>query len=144
MVLDASKESNQNHRKILERELESVGIHLNKGPPDIYFKRKKTGGIAYNSTCQLTKFGPDPQQIIYQILHEYKIHNAEVLFREDASIDDFIDMIEGNRHYLKCIYLYNKIDMVSIEEVDRLARLSNSVVISWNLSLNLDYLLERL
>jgi len=144
MVLDATKESNQNHRTILERELETVGIRLNRRPPDIYFKRKKAGGISFNSTCQLTRLGPDPQNIVYQILHEYKIHNAEVLFREDASIDDFLDVIEGNRRYLKCIYLYNKIDMVSIEEVDRLARLPHSVVISCNLSLNLDYLLERL
>jgi hypothetical protein len=26
---------------------------------------------------------------------EYRIHNAEVLFREDATVDDLIDVIEG-------------------------------------------------
>lgn len=67
---------------------------------------------------------------MYKILHEYKIHNCEVLFREDATTDDFIDVIEGNRKYVKCLYVYNKIDMVSIEDVDRLARLPNSVVIA--------------
>lgn len=41
----------------------------------IYFKRKKTGGISFNSTVQLTHVD---EKLCYQILHEYKIHNAEV------------------------------------------------------------------
>lgn len=67
---------------------------------------------------------------MYKILHEYKIHNCEVLFREDASTDDLIDIIEGNRKYIKCLYVYNKIDVVSIEDVDRLARMEHSTVIA--------------
>ncbi len=38
MVLDGVKEQNNQHRNILESELETVGIRLNKRPPDIYFK----------------------------------------------------------------------------------------------------------
>ena len=36
MMLDASKGDVQ--RRLLEKELESVGIRLNKKPPNIYFK----------------------------------------------------------------------------------------------------------
>ena len=36
-------------------------------------------------------------------MQEYKIHNAEVLFREDSDMDDLIDVIEGNRRYIKCL-----------------------------------------
>ena len=36
MMLDASKGDIQ--RRLLEKELESVGIRLNKKPPNIYFK----------------------------------------------------------------------------------------------------------
>ena len=43
MVLDAAKEADKNHREILERELETVGLRLNKRPPDIYFRKKSTG-----------------------------------------------------------------------------------------------------
>ena len=57
----------------------------------------------------------------------------QVLFREDATVDDFIDVIEGNRKYIKCVYVYNKIDVVGIDDVDRLARQPNSIVISCNL-----------
>ncbi|KFK41688.1 hypothetical protein AALP_AA2G160000 [Arabis alpina] len=124
------------------RELEAVGLRLNKRPPQIYFKKKKTGGISFNTTAPLTHI--DEKKLCYQILHEYKIHNAEVLFREDATVDDFIDVIEGNRKYIKCVYVYNKIDVVGIDDVDRLARQPNSIVISCNLKLNLDRLLARM
>lgn len=33
---------------------------------------------------------------------EYKIHNCDLLFKEDCSVDDLIDVIEGNRRYVKC------------------------------------------
>ncbi|KAG0493074.1 hypothetical protein HPP92_006472 [Vanilla planifolia] len=66
-----------------------------------------------------------------------------ILFREDATVDDLIDVIEGNRKYMKCIYVYNKIDVIGIDDVDRLARQPNSVVISCNLQLNLDRLLRN-
>jgi len=45
-----------------------------------------------------------------------------VLCREDVTIDDVIDAIEGNRKYVRCLYVYNKIDTISIEEVDMIAR----------------------
>ncbi|CAM8955965.1 unnamed protein product [Rhodiola kirilowii] len=139
MVLDASK--SEGHRQILTKELEAVGLRLNKKPPQIYFKKKKTGGISFNSTVQLTHID---EKLCYQILHEYKIHNAELLFREDATVDDLIDVIEGNRKYMKCVYVYNKIDVVGIDDVDQLARQPSSVVISCNLKLNLDRLLARM
>jgi len=50
--------------------------------------------------------------MVYVILHDYKIHNAEVLVREDCTVDEFIDVILGNRKYIKCLYCYNKIDQV--------------------------------
>ncbi|KAF6140547.1 hypothetical protein GIB67_035574 [Kingdonia uniflora] len=139
MVLDASK--SEGHRQILTKELEAVGLRLNKRPPQIYFKKKKTGGISFNSTMALTHVD---EKLCYNILHEYKIHNAELLFREDATVDDLIDVIEGNRKYMKCIYVYNKIDVIGIDDVDKLARQPNSVVISCNLELNLDRLLAKM
>ncbi|KAK9149179.1 hypothetical protein Scep_007936 [Stephania cephalantha] len=140
MVLDASK--SEGHRQILTSELEAVGLRLNKRPPQIYFKRKKTGGISFNSTLPLTHVD---EKLCYQILHEYKIHNAEILFRENATVDDLIDVIEGNRKYMKCVYVYNKIDVIGIDDVDRLARQPNSIVISCNMKASVIFsLLERL
>uniref|UniRef100_A0A4W6C3Q3 Developmentally-regulated GTP-binding protein 2 n=1 Tax=Lates calcarifer TaxID=8187 RepID=A0A4W6C3Q3_LATCA len=124
MMLDATKGDVQ--RVLLEKELESVGIRLNRTKPNIYFKPKKGGGLSYNSTVPLTHCS---EKLVQLILHEYKIFNAEVLFREDSTPDEFIDVIVGNRVYMPCLYVYNKVDQISIEEVDRLARRPHSVVI---------------
>jgi small GTP-binding protein len=144
MVLDAAKESEKNHRAILEAELEMVGLRLNKEPPNIFFRKRKTGGIKFSSIVPLTKLGPDPGKTVYNILHEYKVHNADILFREDASVDDFIDLIEGNRKYVRCLYVWNKADTVTIEDVDRLSREPHSITISCNMMLNLDRLIDRI
>jgi ribosome-interacting GTPase 1 len=50
---------------------------------------------------------------------------------------------EGNRKYMRCLYVYNKIDTLSLDEVDRLAHTPDSVVLSCNWKLNLDYLLDQ-
>lgn len=78
----------------------------------------------------------------YLISYILGIFNAEVLFREDCSADDLIDVICKNRAYIPCLYVYNKIDQISLEEVDKLAHQSHSVVVSCNMKLNLDYMLE--
>lgn len=138
MMLDATKGDVQ--KTLLTAELESVGIRLNKQKPGIYFKQKKAGGLKFCATLPLTKMD---ERMVQMILHEYKIFNAEVIFREDATADELIDVISGNRMYINCLYVYNKVDQVSIEEIDRIAHMTNCIVVSCNLKLNLDYLLDR-
>jgi len=144
IMLDAGKEGEKNHRAILEGELEAVGIRLNRKPPQIYFKRQKTGGIKFSSMVTLTRLGPDPAATVEAILREYRLHNCDVLFREDASSDDLIDVIEGNRKYAACLYVWNKVDTVSIEDCDRLAREPHSIVCGAGVGLNLDRLVEKI
>ena len=55
IVLDAGKEGLNRHREILEKELETVGLRLNKTPPDVTFKKKTTGGVKFASTVPLTQ-----------------------------------------------------------------------------------------
>eukprot|EP01094_Clydonella_sp_ATCC50884_P013021 TRINITY_DN23306_c0_g1_i1.p1 TRINITY_DN23306_c0_g1~~TRINITY_DN23306_c0_g1_i1.p1 ORF type:complete len:389 (+),score=110.27 TRINITY_DN23306_c0_g1_i1:74-1168(+) len=139
MMLDANKGDEQRH--LLEAELECMGIRLNKSPPNISFKVTKGGGVGLNSTCTLTHVN---ERMIRGILHEYKIFHAQVLFREDATVDQFIDVVEGNRKYIPCIYAYNKIDCIGMEEVDELARKPHAIVISCEMKLNLDGLLNKM
>jgi len=128
IVLDAGKEGLNRHREILERELETVGIRLNKRPPDVTFKKKTTGGVRFSSTVTLTKLGPDPETLAKNIMREYRIVNADVLCRQDISVDELIDVVVGNRQYMPCLYFYNKIDTITIEEIDKLARMPHSLV----------------
>jgi len=140
MVLDA--QNGEEHKAKITGELESVGIRLNQRRPDITFKRKAANGIIFNATCKLSHMS---QEIARRICHEYKIFHAEILLREDATVDQFIDILESrNRSYIPCLYVYNKIDVISIEEMDELARRPDTVVISCNMNLNLDYLLQRI
>lgn len=142
VVLDATQEGQKKHKEILEGELRMVGLRLNEQPPQIAFRKKMTGGVVITSTVPLTKLGDDPKDTVFRVLKEYRINNAEVLFREDCDVDQLIDVIEGNRHYVKCIYVYNKIDQVSIELVDELSRRPHTVCIACHSKLNLDGLLN--
>lgn len=142
IVLDATKSRYQ--RDSLERELEAIGIRLNKKRPNIYFKKKETGGIKVTFTSPArSNLNED---FIKHILRDYRIHNADVLVKDSTcTIDDFIDIInDQHRNYINCLYVYNKIDAISLEEVDRLACEPNSVVISCEMDLGLDDLVEEI
>mmetsp|Transcript_18028 Transcript_18028/g.30720 ORF Transcript_18028/g.30720 Transcript_18028/m.30720 type:complete len:334 (-) Transcript_18028:247-1248(-) len=139
MVLDCQKGEQQKVK--LTAELEAVGIRLNKQKPNINIAIQKTGGIQFNSTCKLTKLD---QKMVYNVMHEYKMHNAHITFRGDYDVDDLIDVIEGNRRYVKCIYVYNKIDQISIEEVDEISQNPIHACISVHMELGLDILLQKI
>lgn len=56
-------------------------------------------------------------EIVKTILSEYKIHNADITLRVDSTAEELIDVIEGNRVYIPCLYVLNKIDQISIEVI---------------------------
>jgi len=84
------------------------------------------------------------ERLVRSVLHEYKIFNAEIVVRCDATVDEFIDVVEGNRKYIRCLYVYNKIDQLSIEELQEVAKRPHSIVVSCNLGLNLDNLIRKM
>jgi uncharacterized protein len=53
-----------------------------------------------------------------------------------------LNLLLGTRKYIPCLYVYNKIDSISLEEVERLAKQDHSLVISCEMGLNLDYLVQ--
>ena len=60
----------------------------------------------------------------------------------EITVDQLVDVVLGNRQYKPCLYLYNKIDTVTIEEVDQLARLPHAVVGSVRANFNIGEPLE--
>jgi len=139
IVLDVLKPLG--HKKIIEKELEGFGIRLNKQPPNIIFKKKDKGGINMQAMVPQSELDLD---IVKTILNEYRIHNADIVFRCDATAEDFIDVVEGNRTYVPCIYLLNKIDQISIEELDIICKIPHCVPISAHHKWNYDSLLEKM
>ena len=82
--------------------------------------------------------------MVKTILSEYRISNADVVLKCDATADDLIDVVEGNRIYIPCIYLLNKIDQISIEELDIVCEIPHCVPISAHHKWNYDSLLEKM
>ncbi|KAH8039228.1 hypothetical protein HPB51_005474 [Rhipicephalus microplus] len=138
IVLDVLKPLQ--HKRILEREVEGFGIRLNKEPPAITLRRKDKGGINLQMLVPQSELDMDT---VKTILSEYKIHNADITLRCDASSDDLIDVIEGNRIYIPCIYVLNKIDQISVEELDIIYKIPHCVPISAHHKWNFDDLLEK-
>lgn len=136
MILDAAKSEEQKAK--LTREMENTGIRLNKTKPNITIKPQKIGGVVFSSNVPLTKIDA---RIIKGVMHEYKIHNAFIKFGGDYDVGDLIDTIEGNRKYVKCIYVYNKIDTISIEEVEEMMLSPLNCAISIHMDLGIDIML---
>jgi len=141
ITLDAMKPLG--HKRIIEKELEGFGIRLNKRKPRISFKKKEKGGIALSVTGS---FAPSHLDLdtVKAILGEYKIHNADINLKEDATVDDLIDVIEGNRVYVPCLYVLNKIDQISLEELQIIDKIPHYVPVSAHLEWNFDQLLEMM
>lgn len=140
LVLDVNKPLH--HKQIIEYELEGVGIRINKEPPNIIIQKKERGGINITTTAPLTHLDNDE---IKAVMAEYKINSANIAFRCDATVDDLIDTIEAkSRRYIPAIYVLNKIDSFSIEELDLLNRIPNAIPISSGQGWNLDDLLEMM
>lgn len=139
IVLDALKPLTEKRK--IERELEGFGIRLNKQPPSITYRKKERGGIAITTTTPLTHLDVE---LIRSICAEYRIANADFHFRCDATVDELIDVIEGSRVYMPAIFVLNKIDQITIEELDLLDTLPNCCPVSAHHEWNLDGLLEKM
>jgi len=107
------------------------------------FKRKERGGIALTHTGAFTPTHLD-LDTVKAVLSEYKIHNADINLREDSTVDELIDVIEGNRVYIPALYVLNKIDQLTLEELELLDRIPHYVPISAGLEWNLDDLLDKM
>eukprot|EP00232_Nephroselmis_pyriformis_P026610 CAMPEP_0182855156 /NCGR_PEP_ID=MMETSP0034_2-20130328/1679_1 /TAXON_ID=156128 /ORGANISM="Nephroselmis pyriformis, Strain CCMP717" /LENGTH=364 /DNA_ID=CAMNT_0024986087 /DNA_START=55 /DNA_END=1149 /DNA_ORIENTATION=+ len=137
IVLDALKPIT--HKRLIEHELEGFGIRLNKQPAAIAFKRKERGGVSLTGSVPYTILD---LETVTAICKEYKVHNADVNLRCDATDEELIDVIEGSRIYTPCIYVCNKIDQITIEELDLLDRMPHYCPVSAHQEWNLDGLLE--
>jgi len=139
IVLDVMKPVT--HKRLIEYELEGFGIRLNKSPPNITIKKKDKGGLNYQTVVPQTHLNIETCRAI---LKEYRIANADVILRCDATVDEFIDVVEGNRKYIPCLYVLNKIDQLTIEELDIIDQMPHHVLISAHHNWNLDELVESI
>ncbi|MBP1927485.1 small GTP-binding protein [Methanolinea mesophila] len=99
---------NQGHVDVLMKELYDAGIRINKERPDITIKKTAYGGVKVSAVGALDL---DLDEI-RSILSENKMMNAEILIRGNATQDELIDAMMGNRVYIPAIIAVNKVDLV--------------------------------
>jgi small GTP-binding protein len=119
---------------IIKKELYEAGIRLDQKPPEVVIKKRDRGGIKVTSTVPLSI----DEKTIVEVLKENRIHNAEVIIREDITIDRLIDAVLGNRVYIPSITVVNKIDLYQPELPDGV------IPISAEKRINLDLLKEKI
>lgn len=129
------------HHDVLIQELYEAGIRVNSRPPDITIKKKARGGVSISSTVGL---GLD-EDTIKTILGEYRIHNANVLIRENITIDQLIDAVLGNRKYIPATVVINKIDLADEYTLRKCKeKFPEALLVSADKKVHIDELKERL
>ncbi|KZX16227.1 OBG GTPase family GTP-binding protein [Methanobrevibacter filiformis] len=129
---------NPQHLDVILKELRNIGIRPNEIPADVTVRRKKLGGVNVSSTVPLTHLD---QKTIRSIINEYGMHNADVLIRDDVTMDKFIDALELNRAYIPAVVLLNKVDLVNDSYLEELKKyIPDFVPISAEEKQNIQYL----
>ncbi len=126
---------------VLVKELYDAGIRINAAPPRVVIRKSDRGGIIMNSTVALNL----DRKTVQLVLSEYKIHNANVLIRENITVDELIDAVTGNRRYIRAVTVINKIDLADERTIAGCGeRFSDAVMISADADINLDGLKEKI
>ena len=60
------------------------------------------------------------------MLNEFKIINADVVIREDISVDQLIDVIEANKKYVPGLIVLNKLDTVDDDTLKEVSKKINA------------------
>jgi len=141
LILIISDIFNVHQIDVIKKELYEGGIRLNQKPPEVIIKKKVRGGININSTVPLSI----DEETIVEVLMEYRIHNADVLIREDLTIDRLIDAIQGNRVYIPAIEVINKTDLADEGYIEELRKnFKDAVFVSAEKGTGLDELKDRI
>lgn len=95
--------------QVLTEELYLAGIRLNERPADVTLAKANRGGLTVNATVKLTKLD---KEMIEDICREWGYLNGVIVVRQDVTEDQLIDVLAGNRIYVKALVAVNKIDLV--------------------------------
>ena len=125
------------HYEVLMDELYQAGIRVDEEIPDVVLKKRDRGGIEINSTIDLDL----DEETIKAVMDEYKIHNANVLIRENITVDQLIDVVLNNRSYVRSLIVINKVDLGYPQLIEECRIMyPNSIFISAHEGINIETL----
>jgi len=142
IILDAGKPWTV-RQKIL-KELNGFGMRPNQTKPNIMIQKADKGGcnISVKDGCELIDTDVETIQTIAS--KEYRLSNCNIMIKQSVTVDEVIDVLEGNRKYIPVLYIMNKVDTISVPELELLHDDPNCVPISANEKWCLEYLVERI
>jgi len=94
----------------IKRELADFGVRLDQTPPLINIKKTNKGGVKITSTTPLTHLN---LKTVQELASEFRIHNGEIIIKENISLERLIDAFLGNRIYVPYLVVVNKIDLIN-------------------------------
>ena len=115
---------------VLFRELYNAAIRLNQKKPDVVITHSDHGGIQVKPTLKLTKI---TVETIKDMTAAYGHVNATVVVREDIDVEQMLDVLAGNRVYIKAVMAINKVDLAKpgqLEAVQEMHKKYRTVPIS--------------
>ena len=130
--------------RALVAELEGSGVRINSRPPRIVVTHADRGGLTVSSTVRLTHLAGG---LAAQIAREFSFHNGSIIFREDATAEQLIDVLAGNRVYVPALLAVNKSEHLSPAERARIVleqRPYDPIFVSARDKLGLDHLVDRI
>ncbi len=117
LTLDAKQA--KKHMPVIIRELEQSAIRINRRAKDIKVYYTDRGGINIQSTCKQSHMTLEQ---IEDIVRQFRVNNADVVVREDITVEDLVDHLSGNRVYIKAVAIVNKVDLVGEEGFQEIKR----------------------
>jgi len=130
------------HLEVLKKEIYDSGLRLDQRLPNMKIAKKARGGIDAASTVKLTK---TDFATIKDVMKEFRIFNADVVIREDITIDQLIDYVEANKIYIPSLVVLNKIDMAESKKLEEIKKkVRPEVCVSGELKIGMEELKEAI
>jgi len=136
IVIDAEKPE---HYGAIVKEVRDSGVRINEEKPDVKVVKKSKDGVSIGKTVKLDI----DTETLKLILREYRINNADVVIRSKITVDQFIDVVEGNKIYVPAVTAVNKMDLLKEKELEKLdSELKPDLFISADKEVNIKELRE--
>ncbi len=100
----------------LKKELTQFGLRFDQTPPAVVVNKKTRGGLKITATTPLSALS---RETVKEVAQQFKINNAELVIKEDLSLERLIDALMVNRVYLPYLVVINKTDLVNQNKLGR-------------------------
>lgn len=126
------------------KELETAGIRLDKRPPQVTIEKTKSSGVSISGKSGI------PEETLKEIIKTFGILNANVIIKENITVDSLIDFLSRNCVYTPSLIVLNKIDRTDKKQVERFREEvketygKETIMISAEQGINLEELKRRI